>query len=645
MRLLPTWIAVLLLCALVYWPGLYGPFVFDDFRNLAPLDEWLAGDLGWQGVVWGNTSGEFGRPVAMASFVLNAALTGSQSWGLKAGNLLVHLIAGCLVYALMSAFRRQASRLPGAGPVSAWLPLVGATIWLLHPLMVSTVLYVVQRMAMLSAVFMLLAMITYTHGRIALDDGRRRLAFSLLGLGVPLSTLLAILSKENGIVAFSLCAVIELALFAPRRSERRPWPSRIVIAAGLVLPALFAIGLVLAQHPLVMDGYANRTFGLGERLLTQSRVLWDYLASLALPNGPSLGVYHDDYPVARGLFSPASTAVALLAWAGIIGLAWYLRRSVPGLLLGLGIYLVGHAVESSIFPLMLYFEHRSYLPAVGAIYAFLDVCRAVAARLASRMDHPARIYAGAGAGLVLALALATGARASIWRDKEAIITQALAHHPDSSNLRMDAARLEMLRQPPDQRAARAHLAHLAASSDAEHRRLAAIGLSVIDCLDGIPFSDENFRHAFGTPTTGPLQTDMLLAYEHLGGLIESGHCPGLVAVQAARAFDELSRRSSLPPDNYNLARLRYQAAKLYASSEHYERALSLARKAVLARRPDAQMWHLVAQLEVNMGRFKEASQALDRAEALLGPHDRQGKETLGGLRQLIRDKRHGTESE
>ncbi|MEO9080180.1 MAG: hypothetical protein ABI268_12840, partial [Rhodanobacter sp.] len=192
---------VLALTAAIYWQGLAGPLVFDDITNLSPIAAWMAGKISLHSLVFENHSGLFGRPLSMASFALNAAITGPGVWGLKLGNLLLHLGNGLLVYALFVALLRSSgcTRQPLPPTALRWLPVLAAALWLLHPLLVSTVLYTVQRMAMLSTSFMLLGMLIYVQARRALAEGRRpRAAFIRLLLGVGACTVLASLAKENG---------------------------------------------------------------------------------------------------------------------------------------------------------------------------------------------------------------------------------------------------------------------------------------------------------------------------------------------------------------------------------------------------------------------------------------------------------------
>jgi hypothetical protein len=51
---------LLLMCFAIYWPGLNGPYVFDDTENLASINDWLNGNQSWQWVVFSNASDSLG---------------------------------------------------------------------------------------------------------------------------------------------------------------------------------------------------------------------------------------------------------------------------------------------------------------------------------------------------------------------------------------------------------------------------------------------------------------------------------------------------------------------------------------------------------------------------------------------------------
>lgn len=619
-----AFVAVLLVTASCYWIGLGGPLVFDDVQNLAPISEWLRGERDWRSVVFGNDSGWFGRPVSMASLVFNVAVTGPDVWGLKLGNLLLHLANGVAVYALFSILSRRHVLVRGVE--NRWLPLLGASLWLLHPLLASTVLYVVQRMAMLAALFVLLSLIAYVHGRIALDAGRTRKAVGLFLLAAG-CTLAGTLSKENGALAPALWAVIELCAFAPVAGRRRPWASRAVIGLFLLLPAVVAIALTAAGHPLITGGYENRPFSLDERLLTQARVLWDYVGALVLPHGPSMGLYHDDFPVSRGFLDPITTALAVAGWGAVLALAWKLRREVPGLLLGVGIFLVGQALESSVFPLLMYFEHRTYLPSVGAIWALLSLFTYGATWMESRMDEAKKVFTTAAVALVAVLAVATAGRAMAWQSQATLTAQALQYHPDSRWLRITLIQQAMEGTPPDLDEARGHTARLMASADPSTRRLGTVLGLMVTCSSGGTADSDWVADAFsGRPE--PIEADLLVAFESLlEGLVRQP-CDGLTPAVAADAIDAMLDRTGLPAGHMAIWRLRLKAAKLEMAAGRDDRALEQARLAWAQGAGGAPAGLLAAALLLQGGDAASASAIVEALDARVPAEDAEGRRLI-----------------
>lgn len=633
-------LAVLLLAAAIYSIGLSGPLVFDDVQNLAPLTQWLAGQRSWESVVFENGSGIFGRPVAMASLMLNVTLLGPEVSTLKLGNLLLHLANGVLVYVLLGKLLTAKALVRDTPTSSHWIALLGMALWLLHPLLASTVLYVIQRMAMLAAFFTLVAMIAYASGRLALGAGHRRRAAAWFAL-VPVATVVGALSKENGALALALCAVMELFVFAPPPGKKRSWGSRAVIFFALVLPAGLAIWAVLAGHPLVTSGYVNRPFTLSERLLTEGRVLWSYIGSIVLPLGPRLGLYHDDYPISQGLVHPATTLVALLAWATVIGVAWRLRRAVPGFALGLGIFLVAQALESTIFPLLPYFEHRNYLPAVGAIWALMSMAVFGWTRLDAGHHRSPRLLVFAAIALVLVYSFATAGRAIVWQSRTSILAQASRQHPDSRWLRVALIQQAMTQKPPAAAVARENASRLSLSDDPSTRRLGAVLDLMIVCSAGHVAPEPLVAQAFeGIPE--PIEADLLVAFESLSeGLIRNpcrGLAPGLAANELASMLD----RSSLPMSHPSIWRLRLKSAKLAIAAGKPDLALKQATLAWSdgAGEPPAAL--LLAALHLRQGNLPAARHVLDAVRPRIPTYDSEGWKLLRSYEAELDRRQSGT---
>ncbi|MDS4032258.1 MAG: tetratricopeptide repeat protein [Candidatus Contendobacter sp.] len=381
------------LTLIVYWPGLRGPFLLDDFANLDQLGK-LGGVRNWETFhlyVFSNNSGAGGRPLSMLSFLLNDNTWPSDPRSFKYTNLLLHLLTGILLTWLI--YRLLLARDPQRNDaLAARVALLTAALWLLHPFNVSTTLYVVQRMAILSALFSIAGLLVYVAGRDLLACQPRR-AYLLMTTSVVIFTPLAVFSKENGALLPLLIAVLEYTALrhpslnpltpnpSPSRGEGSdyvdskteslsPHPSSRWMMLFLGLPNLLIIGYLAFRWNAILHSYHLRPFTLGERLLTESRILCDYLQQLIAPNLGASGIFNENPALSHGLFDPPTTLAAILAIFILIAGAWILRARYPLLSLAVLFFFAGHLLESTFIPLELYFEHRNYLP---AIFLFLPL--------------------------------------------------------------------------------------------------------------------------------------------------------------------------------------------------------------------------------------------------------------------------------
>ncbi len=416
---------LLVLTAWVYWPGLAGPALLDDAANLERVQA-LASKQGFAiDVLTDNPSGPLGRPLSMASFMLDLYLLDGGIWGAKLTNLLIHLLTGLLVW-LFSLQVFTALGLSRRHEYARWV----AALWLLAPLLVSTTLYMVQRMAQLATLFSLLALSCYLHWRRQGAGGSWRSPWWILSL---LAVVLAILSKENGLLALPLLLLVELAILQPRDHPRaRGSFVDGLLRLHLVLLALGVLGVaayLLLFFDSVLAAYGIRDYTLVERLLTQPRILWHYLAQLLWADRGALGLYHDAYPFSTAIAAPSATLWSLLGWLLVLAAAFMsLRyRRWRGVGFGLLFFLVGHALEGSVFALELYFEHRNYLPAVGLFLALVCMLDAAIGRIPA-----AALWQRGVLTLLLAHAtLATAAETEVWSSGRLFHLVAVNRFPDS----------------------------------------------------------------------------------------------------------------------------------------------------------------------------------------------------------------------
>lgn len=419
---------LVLVVALVYLPGRRGGFLFDDFPNivdnpavhvesLAPA-EWLAAAAS-------SPSRGLPRPLAMLSFAANHYFSGGDSTALKLTNIAIHLVNVVLVFLLSRRLLRLAGAAPRAGPAApGWIALGVAAAWGLHPINLMPVLLIVQRMESLAHVFVFAGLIAYLAGRERQRRGER--GAGLLGLALVLCPFVGVLAKESAALLPLYCLLAEACLFrfetVPGRRDRK-----LVLAHALLvlLPALLAFAWLLPRS-LAPGAFASRNFDLIERLLTEPRVVFDYLRWIVLPDLRLLSLYHDEYVISRGLMQPATTLLALLALPLCLAAAWWLRARQPLLALGVLWFFAAQLLTATIVPLELVFEHRNYFASLGVLVALADLLLLVPGTARAR-----RIGAVAGVCAVLVLGMLTMLRVREWSDPVSFAFAEAQKHPDS----------------------------------------------------------------------------------------------------------------------------------------------------------------------------------------------------------------------
>lgn len=357
---------LLLLLATVYWLyslGFDAGFQFDDLPNMGGLSR----VQDWQSAlayVFEGRAGPGGRPLAFASFVLQKDSWPDDPAAFFLVNTLIHLLNGVLVYFFV---RKLLNPSLGSHQCNPWMALTVTALWLVTPLLVSASLAAVQRMTTLASTFILMGLVGYLHGRSLLQSAPKQ-AYRWMSVALVLGTGLALLCKEIGIMLPVYVSLLETTVLRDRALQRLPGFRRWA-AIFLVLPVLLILAYFVYAWPGFMRGYATRNFTFYERLLTETRILWDYFGQILIPARSGTGPYQDDYPISKGLFDPTSTVVAIASWVVLLAGSWRLRDKLPWVWFGLLWFLLGHILESSFIPLELYFEHRNYLPALGPLLA------------------------------------------------------------------------------------------------------------------------------------------------------------------------------------------------------------------------------------------------------------------------------------
>ncbi|HEX7129092.1 MAG TPA: tetratricopeptide repeat protein [Rhodanobacteraceae bacterium] len=508
-----------------YHPGLSGDFLFDDFGNLpaigatGPIDHWATF---WRYITSG-TADPTGRPLTLLSFLLDARDWPASPRPFKITNVLLHLLNGALLATVLLRLGRALRLEETRARMAA---LFGTGAWLLHPLLVSTTLYIVQREAMLPATFVLIGLYGWMASRDAFGQGHVRRGFAGMLLSAWGCTLLATLSKANGALLPLLLLLVEWIVLAPSRPMPTPAAGhrlRRAVWILLALPtALLAAWLLLGIPGQVRGAREVRDWTMGQRLLTEPRVIVDYLRLLFVPHAHSSGLFNDAFPVSTGWLHPGSTLPCVLAVLALIGAGFALRRRAPAVALALLFYFAAQLLESGWIPLELYYEHRNYLP---SMLLFWPIGIGLGTPGALRW-----LRGLVAAAILVWLASLTLQRASLWGNgyKQALVWVAL--NPDSARAQAYAAQYDMQRGRPRLAAAR-----LRNALDAHpHDLQIPVSLIGAECqLDALrPQSLQAARRALATTRVGGT-----LGFDWLNSAIEMAkarQCRGLdfAAVQS-----------------------------------------------------------------------------------------------------------------
>jgi protein O-mannosyl-transferase len=416
------WSLLVTLVFYAYLPAVGGALHFDDLANLGGLSSVKDLNSALE-FVFSGTAGPTGRPVALATFLPHA-----QSWPdtlqpLFITNILLHLVNGLLVglFAFLLAIHSHAFSHKERAP---WVALSAAAIWLVLPLLASSSLLIVQRMATLAAFFVLFGLCLHIIGR-ALIPQRQATAFVLMTLGVISGLGLGVLSKESAAAYPLLVLVLDRTLMrnAPSPRAYKRWRGIFIFTPAILLAAYMI--RMLVSETLGMGGhFDSRHFTMFERVLTQSVVLFEYLRLMLAPDIQALGPFHDHYPLYGGM-SRLMAYAALTLWVGLLAISIGLAPRWPLPAFMVLWFLASHSLESTWLSLELYFEHRNYVASIGVVLALVLGLGQFAGR------RGLLAYAGFGMyGIILGLMLLQ--ITSLWGNPQIAAEIWHARHPESA---------------------------------------------------------------------------------------------------------------------------------------------------------------------------------------------------------------------
>jgi tetratricopeptide (TPR) repeat protein len=271
-------------------------------------------------------------------------------------------------------------------------------------------------------------------------------------LSIGLATLFGVLSKANGILLPLYVLVLEYGLMRqvawgissehiPIRNGERLYRLTVLRTCWVIAAIVLVYLASFIVRSLFEEVAAGRNWTMSQRLLTEPRVLWQYLRLLWLPKPYTAGVFNDQVAPSVDLLTPWTTLPALLGILGLLMGALVGLRRFPVAASALLFFFCGHLVESTSIPLELYFEHRNYVP---SLLMFWPIGRWFA-RIGSTTEsrHHPYVRELLGISVLIVLAVLTALNTRLWGNErdQAILWARL--NPASSRAQANAASSEL----------------------------------------------------------------------------------------------------------------------------------------------------------------------------------------------------------
>lgn len=437
---------VAMVALLVYGRTLAFPYEFDDEFYI--LKNSFIQDLSnlWppSGTRW----------FTFLTFAINYQLTGLHESGFRLPNILIHIANGMLVYLLVSLTFKT----PGLSKtmveqkdrLSFFMGLAAAIIFTAHPVNTQAVTYISQRFTSLATLLYLTALLLYIKSRLA-GTGVKAVPYIL-------SAIVALLAQKTKEISFTLPFVIALYEFAFFPSAERTWKRKLLYLAPfllvlLVIPlSVFGPELGITEENQAAQGNLRqdqirdiKAVSPYVYLITQFRVILTYMRLVVLPINQN---FDYDYQLSRSILEPQvifSLLFIVIVLALVVYLFYVSLKKKNGITLlgafGALWFFIALSVESSIIPIKdIVFEHRLYLPNIGAAIAFSSFSFYIYCRFRERRGVKSNLTVAATAFILIVtvpLAASAYSRNMVWKDKITFIEDIVRKSPNKVRQRLN----------------------------------------------------------------------------------------------------------------------------------------------------------------------------------------------------------------
>ena len=437
-------VLLMALGVIIYYNTLNSPFVFDDKKAIVENHFIRVAELSWSNIIKAATEYGKNRPVSMLTFALNFYFGRYNVVGYHLVNILIHTANGILLFFFLkitlTISSRQRSVASKLDPFTVTaLSFCTALLWLAHPVQTQAVTYIVQRMTSVAATFYILALILYAKGRLAQRNAsqvpdnqaanerqnKKWHNYFFWHLGCALAAVIALGSKESTVTLPFFIFLYEWYFFQDLNLN---WLKRSLKYLAVIVVLFGVVAFIfLGSEPLeklkALRDFSEGRFTMGQRLLTQTRVVIYYLSLIFYPYPSRLNLDYD-FPLSYSLINPFTTLLSLTAIIGLIILGVYLAKKERLISFGILWFFGNLVIESSVIPLALIFEHRLYLP---SMFLFL-----IPVTLGYRYIKLVWLRTGVLCLVVVVLSVWTYQRNQVWQNALTLWTDVVKKSPNKA---------------------------------------------------------------------------------------------------------------------------------------------------------------------------------------------------------------------
>jgi tetratricopeptide (TPR) repeat protein len=586
----PAFLCLLLAATtiLVFWPVTRCDFLNYDDPDYFTSNPHVLSALTPANVAWAFTTGCAGNwhPLTWLSLMLDAQISGKNSFGPHFTNLLFHSANTALLFLLLRKLT-----------AATWRSALVAALFALHPLHVESVAWISERKDVLSTFFALLALLSYAH--YAKENSRLGFWFVLIFFALGLMSKPMLVTLPFVMLLLDWWPLQRFAIRDPRTTGSRLLSEKIPFFA---LSAVSCAATFIAQQ----KGGAVATmtkFPLSLRVENAFVSYARYLGKTFWPE-PLANPYPlpGHWPVSLVLFSVTLFVFLCLATVSVsrkfpfvfTGWFWFVGTLVPVI----GLVQVG--IQSMA-------DRYTYFPLVGLFI--------ILAWGAEKLFTSQKVSRSAAAVIVLLVLAASATRTrsqlDYWRDNETLFRHTLAVTGDNYTAYINLGTWMSKRGNFVEAMDLFHNAQRMNPSDPDVFYNMGNALAKTGNLDG---AIENYRHAL---QIAPDQADVL---DNLGfALYAKG--------QFAGAITNFEAALQLNPDfadaHNNLATVLFIEHRFDEAAQHYREAIRFA--------PDnAQIYANLGDTLVRQGQLAEAVQNYQTA-LQLNPEDSRTRAKLQAL--------------